>query len=200
MEQEYRTISDETHGSYREKGSKFESYAFPVETVSEIHEHLKQLRKQHHKARHHCFAYVIGNEGKEFRANDDGEPKYSAGNPILRQIRSYQLTNVLVVVVRYFGGTKLGISGLIKAYQAAAKQAINTGKIVKRDISRSMLLTCAYPDMNGIMRVLKEFRLKVIEQHFENDCQILIEVPFSKFELVKVALRKMRSVKIEAGN
>ncbi len=192
----YRTLSLESQGIYQEKGSKFEAYAFPVENLEQIQQRLDQLRQTHYKARHHCYAYVIGPEAKDFRAFDDGEPRHSAGGPILGQIRSFDLTNVLIVVVRYFGGTKLGISGLVSAYREAAKQALEAGKIVEKEPSQSWVLTFDYPDMNGVMHLVKELKLKVLRQHFEERCEMMLMVPLSKLDLAENRLEHLSKVEL----
>ncbi len=196
----FRTLSLESQGTYKEKGSKFEAYAFPVEHMEQVQQHLAALRQMHYKARHHCYAYVIGPEANDFRAFDDGEPRHSAGDPILGQIRSFELTNILIVVVRYFGGTKLGISGLISAYREAAKQAIEAGRIVEKEPSQSWVLTFDYPDMNGVMNLVKELKLKVVWQHFEERYEMNLMVPLSKLDLLKERLEHLSEVELEIRN
>jgi uncharacterized YigZ family protein len=196
----YRTLNLESQGIYKEKGSKFEAYAFPVENLEQVQIRLDQLRQTHYKARHHCYAYAIGADAKDFRAFDDGEPRHCAGDPILGQIRSFDLTNVLIVVVRYFGGTKLGISGLVHAYREAAKQALETGNIVEKEPSQSWVLTFDYPDMNGVMHLVKELKLKVLWQHFEERCKMILKVPISKLDLADDRLNQIPGVKLEMRN
>ena len=158
-EGQYWTIETISEGLYKEKGSKFFSYAYPVKTEEEIKEIVKELKKQYYDARHHCYAFMLGAEQLHFRANDDGEPSNSAGNPILGQIRSANLTNILIVVVRYFGGTKLGVPGLIHAYKTAAFEAIENARIVPRDITKIIDIAFDYLAMNDIMKVIKEYDL-----------------------------------------
>jgi uncharacterized YigZ family protein len=196
----YRTLSLESQGTYKEKGSKFEAYAFPVENLEQIQQHLDPLHLNHYKARHHCYAYVLGPEANEFRAFDDGEPRHSAGAPILGQIRSFDLTNVLIVVVRYFGGTKLGISGLVNAYREAARQALEAAKIVEEEPSQSWVLTFDYPDMNGVMTLVKELKLTVLEKNFEERCEMMLMVPLSKLDLAEDRLEHLSRVELEIMN
>jgi uncharacterized YigZ family protein len=185
----YLTISDEAEGLYKEKGSKFLSFAFPVSNEEEVKEKLELLRKKFYDARHHCYAYVLGKDKEIFRANDDGEPNHSAGDPILGQIRSNQLTNVLIVVVRYFGGVKLGVGGLISAYRTAAAAAISNNVIVEAIVKHKVKLQFDYLSMNDVMKIIKDYDLEIINQQFDNDCKIsllvregLMDEVISKFE------------------
>ncbi|WP_373523254.1 YigZ family protein [Aquiflexum sp.] len=188
----YLTLSDNSEGLYKEKGSKFLSFAFPVSNEDEIKEKLDFLRKEYYDARHHCYAYILGKDKVIFRANDDGEPNHSAGDPILGQIRSNELTNVLIVVVRYFGGVKLGVGGLISAYKIAAAEAISNNNIVEAIVKKKVLLQFDYLSMNDIMKVIKDFDLEIISQHFDNNCKmsllvregVLNEIN-SKFEIME---------------
>lgn len=173
----YLTIDHPTTGLYKEKGSKFLAFALPVETEDQVRTHLESLRKEYFDARHHCFAWMLGAERKHFRAFDDGEPNHSAGDPILGQIRSRSLTNVLVVVVRYFGGTKLGVGGLISAYKQSAEDALNKARIVERDINDVFDLGFEYDATPEVMRLVKEFGLTVLDQKFELNCFISLQVP-----------------------
>jgi uncharacterized YigZ family protein len=192
----YRTLSLESKGKYKEKGSKFEAYAYPVENFKKVQQHLDQLRQTHYKARHHCYAYVLGPEANEFRAFDDGEPRHSAGDPILGQIRSFDLTYVLIVVVRYFGGTKLGISGLVNAYREASKQALQAGTMVEKEPSQSWVLTFDYPDMNRVMRLVKELKLTVLEKNFEVQCKMTLMVLLSKLDVAEKRVKLLSGVKL----
>lgn len=195
----YRTIvkaSDES--LFKDRGSKFYGYAFPVTSEEEIKTHIESLKKQHHTARHWCYAWQLGMEYNTYRANDDGEPSNSAGMPIYGQLQSFDLTNVLVVVVRYFGGTKLGVGGLVQAYKAAAQLAIESSAIVERTINESFLLKFEYPEMNIVMRIIKDENIKIVTQHMELSCEIEISVRkkdceriFNLFEdTYKVAIKK----------
>ncbi len=173
----YQTLnapSDEV--LYKEKGSKFYGYAFPVESEADVKLHLEALRKQHVGAVHFCYAYQIGTEQITFRANDDGEPGNSAGMPIYGQIRAFSLTNVLVVVVRFFGGVKLGVGGLMSAYKLAAQMALEQAEIIEKTITVQFSLAFDYPQMNKAMRLIKENNFQIIGQNSDLRCQLLIEV------------------------
>ena len=173
----YRTITKASEEVlYKEKNSKFFGYAFPVTTEEEVKEHLEDLKKKHHAARHWCYAWQLGKEDHHYRANDDGEPSNSAGMPIYGQIQSFDVTNVLIVVVRYFGGVKLGVGGLISAYKTAAQMALEASKIVTRTIDLRFEIKFNYPEMNKVMRVIKENNLDVVDQILELDCRIIISV------------------------
>lgn len=179
MKDTYKTItkpSDEV--LFKDKNSKFFGYAFPIKTEEGVKTHLETLKKQHHSARHWCYAYQLGAQEQEllYRANDDGEPNNSAGMPIYGQIQSFEVTNVLIVVVRYFGGVKLGVGGLINAYKTAAQMALEASKIVTRTINQKIKLTFDYKNMNKVMRVIKEKNLKIVNQTLELNCQITILV------------------------
>lgn len=160
----------------KEKNSKFFGYAFPVTTEEEIKEILERLRKEHFSARHWCYAYQIGTEKIQYRANDDGEPNNSAGMPIYGQIQSFEVTNVLVVVVRYFGGVKLGVGGLISAYKTAAQMALENATIVEKTINKHFIISFGYAHMNKVMRIIKEKNLQIVSQKMEMDCEIEISI------------------------
>ncbi len=171
----YKTISNSSEEVlFKEKSSKFFGYAFPVSSQEEIKMHLEHLKKQHFGAVHFCYAYQIGTEKTEFRANDDGEPSNSAGIPIYGQIQSFELTNILIVVVRFFGGTKLGVGGLISAYKTTAQMALEASSIIEKTIDVSFKITFDYKNINKVMRVIKEKKLIVISQKMELDCEIEI--------------------------
>lgn len=159
---------------FKEKNSKFFGYAFPVTTEDEVKERLEQLRKDHFSARHWCYAYQIGVEKIQYRANDDGEPNNSAGMPIYGQIQSFEVTNVLIVVVRYFGGIKLGVGGLISAYKTSAQMALENAEIIEKTIEIHFLISFGYANMNKVMRIIKEKNLQIIAQKMEMDCEIEI--------------------------
>ncbi|MGC9354952.1 MAG: IMPACT family protein, partial [Mariniphaga sp.] len=161
MKDSYKTIKEKSKGLFKDRGSKFLSYAFPVETEDEIKEILNQVKKEHHSARHHCYAWRLGTEEITFRANDDGEPSSTAGKPILGQLLSFELTNTLIIVVRYFGGTLLGTSGLINAYRTAAAEAIKNAKIETRIIEEKFLLKFTYKEMNDVMQIIKQENLNI---------------------------------------
>ena len=160
----------------KEKNSKFFGYAIPVTSEEEIKEILERLRKEHFSARHWCYAYQIGTEKIQYRANDDGEPNNSAGMPIYGQIQSFEVTNVLVVVVRYFGGVKLGVGGLISAYKITAQMALENSEIVERTIDKHFIISFGYANMNKVMRIIKEKNLQIISQKMEMDCEIEISI------------------------
>ncbi len=161
---------------YKEKGSKFFGYAFPVFTEEEVKEHLDELKKKHHSARHWCYAWQLGKEYEQHRANDDGEPSNSAGMPIYGQLQSFEVTNIVVIVVRYFGGTKLGVGGLVQAYKTTAQMALDASKIVERTIDETFILKFEYPEMNTVMRIIKDENLSVIDQKMELNCEFEISV------------------------
>ena len=171
----FKTItSPSTEILFKEKNSKFFGYAFPVTTEEEIKSHLEQLRKQHFGAGHFCYAFQLGAEAIYFRANDDGEPSNSAGIPIYGQIQSFGLTNVLIVVVRFFGGVKLGVGGLISAYKTAAQMALEESEIIEKTIDVHFQIFFDYKNMNKVMRIIKEKKLEIILQQMKEDCQIEI--------------------------
>jgi uncharacterized YigZ family protein len=173
----YKTIAAASEEVlYKEKNSKFFGYAFPVTTEEEIKEILERLRKEHFSARHWCYAYQIGTEKIQYRANDDGEPNNSAGMPIYGQIQSFEVTNVLVVVVRYFGGVKLGVGGLISAYKIAAQMALENSEIVERTIDKHFIISFGYANMYKVMRIIKEKNLQIVSQKMEMDCEIEISI------------------------
>lgn len=171
----YKTIANPSEEVlFKEKSSKFFGYAFPVSSQEEIKTHLELLKKQHFGAVHFCYAYQIGTEKIEFRANDDGEPSNSAGMPIYGQIQSFELTNILIVVVRFFGGTKLGVGGLITAYKTTAQMALEAASIIEKTIDVSFKITFDYKNINKVMRIIKEKKLNVISQKMELNCEIEI--------------------------
>lgn len=183
---------------FKDRSSKFFGYTFPVTSEDQAAVHLEDLRKKHSKARHWCYAWQIGKEEFHYRANDDGEPSNSAGMPIYGQIQSFDVTNILIVVVRYFGGTKLGVGGLINAYKTTAQLALESSKIITRTIDEIFEIKFDYPEMNIVMRLIKEYDLNIVEQDLALDCRIIIAVRkkdaeeiFNKFnEVYKVEIRK----------
>ncbi|MGS2764456.1 IMPACT family protein [Sinomicrobium sp. M5D2P9] len=173
----YKTITGPSpEVLFKDKNSKFFGYAYPVHTEEKAKEYIDLLRKKHHAARHWCYAWQLGTENVQFRANDDGEPNNSAGMPIYGQVQSFEVTNILIVVVRYFGGVKLGVGGLIHAYRTAAQMALEASDIKERTIDIFYLLTFDYKDMNKVMRVIKEKNLTIANQKLELDCRITISV------------------------
>jgi uncharacterized YigZ family protein len=194
----YRTIAKPAEGLYKEKGSRFLSFAFPVADESGIKAHVAELEKRFFDARHHCFAWMLGPEKRSYRAFDDGEPNHSAGDPILGQIRSKDLTDVLIVVVRYFGGVKLGVGGLIGAYKAAAEEALNNAVIVEREVTGKIRIEYEYDATPGVMRLVKEFDLIIISQNFEAMCSLTAGYKIRDREklLERLALMKAMGEKI----
>ena len=168
----YKTILAPAESIFKEKGSKFLAFASPIESENAIKGRLEALRKRYFDARHHCFAYILGPNGKKYRAFDDGEPNHSAGDPILGQIRSRGLTDVLVVVVRYFGGTKLGVGGLISAYRTAAANALDKAEAIEKAITRCFTLTYDYASTPEIMKMIRDFDLRIEKQSFEAHCEV----------------------------
>jgi uncharacterized YigZ family protein len=173
---DYRTIQVATEGEYKEKGSKFLAFAFPVKSEAEVKESLTMLRKKYFDARHHCYAYVLGADKSKVRANDDGEPNHSAGDPILGQIRSKNLTNVLIVVVRYFGGVKLGVGGLITAYKTAAEEALHKATIITEDVTAEYTVEYDYAATPEVMRLVKDFELHIVEQNFSELSKMSVKI------------------------
>ncbi len=192
----YKTIGNKSSGLYKDKGSKFIALAFPVHSEEEVKERLEEVKKQYYDARHHCYAYVIGYEGDRFRYNDDGEPSGTAGKPIHGQILSHELCNILVVVVRYFGGTKLGVRGLINAYKGAAKEAILQNTILTKTIRSHYQVAFQYPAMNDVMRVMKEQELVQHVQDFDLHCRIEFSVRKTRARKAVSQLEEMPHVKL----
>ena len=192
----YRTIENHSEGIYKEKGSKFLAFAYPASSEEEISQCLADLRKQYHDARHHCYAWRLGPEKLVYRANDDGEPSGSAGKPIFGQIQSRNLSDVLVVVVRYFGGTLLGVGGLIRAYRSAASDALDQNVIVERRVFDKMKLDFAYPHMNSVMKLIKDYHLGFEDQLFDLDCSLILKVWKRKSEQVVREFSKIEGCKI----
>lgn len=191
---EYNTLKINSEGYYRDKGSKFIALAFHVESEQEAKKFLVTVKKKYYDARHHCYAYRITPENEFSRSSDDGEPSGTAGKPILNQLLSFELYNVMIIVVRYFGGTKLGVSGLIKAYKAAARDVIQNNKIVKSYITRQIQLTFEYPIMNQVMRVIKEENIKVIEHDFATNCKIIVEIKKNAKKNALIKFEKIRTI------
>lgn len=187
----YLTIDSPSEGIFKDKGSKFLAFAYPLTDESKVKNIVQNLKKEHHSARHHCFAFKIGNQGEQYRANDDGEPSGTAGRPILGQLNSYNLTNILVVVVRYFGGTLLGVSGLINAYKNATIEALENASIVEKIIETHYQLRFDYPLQNTVMKVLKDFNTDITNSQFEMDCRLSIAVRLSNEEAVINILNKI---------
>lgn len=194
----FRTIQSISEGLYKESGSKFLAFAYPVASEEEIKSKIEGLKKKYFDATHHCFAWVLGADKSTFRAVDDGEPNHSAGDPILGQIRSKELTNVLVVVVRYFWGTKLGVGGLIQAYKYAAEEALNQAIIIEEDVTENFIVRYPYDETSEVMRLVKEFDAKILKQEYLEDCLLEIQVKLINKDSIlgKVELLRALSHKI----
>lgn len=188
------TLASASQGLYKEKGSKFLSFAYPVKTEEDVKEKLASLRKEYYDARHHCYAWMLGAEKKYFRANDDGEPNHSAGDPILGQIRSKNLTNVLIVVVRYFGGTKLGVGGLIAAYKVAAEHALVAGTIIEEEVTMQLEWNFPYASMNEVMRLVKEFDLHLVKHLFDTECKVWVKTRMASKDALMTRLSLLKDL------
>jgi uncharacterized YigZ family protein len=191
----YTTIKSPAEGIYKEKGSRFVSIAIPVSDQEKIKLIIDKIKKEHHEARHHCFAYMIGHERNIWRINDDGEPSGTAGRPILGQINSFELTNILIVVSRYFGGTLLGVSGLINAYRSAAASAIQNAELLEKTLQEYYEITYPYISMNDVMRILKEENVGQSEQEFDLECRILLNFRVTVKERVLSRLSRVDGLK-----
>ena len=191
MTDEYKTIVAGGEGYYTEKRSKFLAFAHHVESTDEVKELIAGYRKKYYDARHVCYAYMLGAGRAEFRANDDGEPSSTAGKPILGQINSNELTDVLIVVVRYYGGVNLGTSGLIVAYREAAADAIAHAEVVTRQVEEDIVYSFSYPQMNDVMRIVKEMQPRVVSQTFDNTCEIRLRIRQSEAETLRQKLNKL---------
>lgn len=196
QEDTYKTIDDIAEGIYTEKRSKFIAIALPVHTVDEVKQHLETYQKKYYDARHVCYAYMLGPERKEFRANDNGEPSGTAGKPILGQINLNELTDILIIVVRYFGGIKLGTSGLIVAYKAAAAEAIAAANIVEKTVDEEVAVVFEYPFMNDIMRIVKEEEPAILEQSYDMDCLMRLRIRQSMMPKLRARLEKVETARL----
>lgn len=191
MEDTFKTIAAPNEPTlFKEKGSKFYGYTFPIQTEEEVKPIIDGLRAEHHKSRHVCYAYKLGFTNDRYRSNDDGEPSNSAGQPILGQINSYELTNVLVAIVRYFGGTKLGVGGLIQAYRTSAKEALDTSQIIEKEITATLRLTFEYKDMNNIMRIMNQNGLTPVNFVQESNCTFDIILKYTQAPLIQKQLNE----------
>ncbi|MDM1044759.1 YigZ family protein [Myroides sp. 1354] len=193
----YKTISEPTEEVlYKEKNSKFFGYAFPIKKEEEVKEILDQIKKVHYNARHWCYAFQLGTDPVYYRANDDGEPSNTAGAPIYGQIQSFDLTDILIVVVRYFGGVKLGVGGLITAYRAAAQMALEEAEIIECTIDKKFKVRFDYKDMNNVMRVIKERNLNLVQQKLEMTCEIELSIRKSEYQQALEAFVPYYEVKV----
>lgn len=196
MDDTYKTILSASEGLFKDKGSKFIAFAFPVSSENEIKEIIQSIKKEHYSARHHCYAWRLGHEKLHFRANDDGEPSSTAGKPILGQIQSFDLTNILIVVVRYFGGTLLGVSGLINAYRNAALDVILNSEIVEKLVEQKLLVEYGYEVMNEVMKLFKDEKLPQIDPQFDLNCRITTSVRLSDLARITEELEKIEGLKL----
>jgi uncharacterized YigZ family protein len=192
----YYTIEKTAMAEFKDRGSKFIAYAFPVKTADEFKEKLNELKKEHSKATHHCFAYRVGLDGNTYRVSDDGEPSGTAGRPILGQIDSKELVNVLVVVVRYFGGTLLGVPGLINAYKSAAALALQMTPIVQRQVEQEFVIQFDYTQVNDVMTIIKQYNCRIIRQEMQLFCNMTLAIPKNRLTEVSYRLRELRNVEL----
>lgn len=193
----YLTIEKPTEAIFKDKGSKFLAFAYPVENDQQIKEILNQLKKEHHTANHHCYAYRLGADKMNFRANDDGEPSNTAGKPILGQIQSNDLTNILIVVVRYFGETLLGVSGLINAYKNSAADVIKVSTIIEKQILFNYTIQFYFEHLNDVMKLLKQLDCKITNQQFDNNCEMSFSIRKANSEQCEEKLKKIEGLKLE---
>jgi uncharacterized YigZ family protein len=197
FEDTYKTIAGPSEGIYREKGSKFIALAFPVETEAEIKEKLAEIQKQYFDARHHCYSYILGPNKDAYRLNDNGEPSGTAGRPIHGQLLSKDLTNTLVIVVRYFGGIKLGVSGLINAYKTAAKDALDNATIIEKTVDETYKVSFDYSVMNSVMQLLKDPYVSILGQGYEDRYLITFKIRRREADRIVTALKKINTVTVE---
>ena len=196
-EDTYKTITAPAEGIYTEKRSKFIAIALPVQSVAAVKEYLETYQKKYYDARHVCYAYMLGPERKDFRANDNGEPSGTAGKPILGQINSHGLTDVLVIVVRYFGGIKLGTSGLIVAYRMAAAEALGAATVIEKTVDEEVTFFFEYPFMNDVMRIVKEEGPEIVDQGYDTDCRMTLRIRRSRMPRLKERLAKVETLRID---
>lgn len=194
MEDVYRTIESQSEGIYKEKGSRFIALAYPVVSEEQIRTIVAGLKEKYYDARHHCYAWRLGASKKLFRANDDGEPSSTAGKPILGQIQSNDLTDILIVVIRYFGGIKLGVSGLINAYREAAADALRNAVVVEKTVDEQLRIRFSYLVMNDVMKIVKEISPEVLERNFELDCEMLLSIRQKDMPTLRFRLEQVESL------
>ncbi len=194
----YRTIKALAEGTYSEKRSKFLAFAMPVSSVEEVKQLVAEYQKKYYDARHVCYAYMLGAERLEFRANDNGEPSGTAGKPILGQINSNELTNILIVVVRYFGGIKLGTSGLIVAYKAATAEAIAAAEVIEKTVDEDITFFFEYPFMNDVMRVVKDLEPQIVAQGYDTDCSMTLRIRRDLMPQLKARLEKVETLRMKS--
>ena len=194
----YKTIKALAEGAYSEKRSKFLAFAMPVRTAEEVKQIVAEYQKKYYDARHVCYAYMLGAERLDFRTNDNGEPSGTAGKPILGQINSNELTDILIIVVRYFGGIKLGTSGLIVAYRLAAAEAIAAAEIIEKTVDEDISIHFEYPFMNSVMRIVKEVQPQILSQSFDNDCRMTLRIRKDAAPILKSRLEKVSTLSFES--
>lgn len=197
VEDSFLTITDPVEIIYKLKSSKFLSFAYPISTEAEIAPLLEVLHKKYYDATHHCYAWRLGPKGEKFRANDDGEPSSTAGKPILGQMLSREITNCLVVVVRYFGGTKLGVSGLIEAYGDSAAEVLEAANVVEQTVDVVYNVAFSYISMNGVMKAIKEMQPRIAQQEFDNLCTMQLVIRASEAEILRAKLENVDGVTVE---
>ncbi|MBQ4277664.1 MAG: YigZ family protein [Bacteroidaceae bacterium] len=197
MDDTFRTIASASEGTYTERRSKFLAFAFPVKTEDEVKQHVAAIQKKYYDARHACYAYMLGADRTRFRANDNGEPSGTAGKPILGQINSYELTDILIVVVRYFGGIKLGTSGLIQAYRQAAIEALEAAQIIEKTIDATIRISFQFPMMNTVMKIVKDHSPQIISQDYEgNGCIMTLSIRSGLLPALKSKLESTYGINI----
>ncbi len=194
MDDIYRTLKEPSKGLCKDRGSKFIALAYPVDTLDQVKEILATLRKEYHDARHHCYAWRIGPGEQNYRVNDDGEPTNSAGKPILGQIQSMHLNNILIVVVRYFGGTLLGVGGLIQAYRTAAREAVEAGTVIEKYYLSGIRITFPYPLLNEVLKIARDHKSEIVQQDFSESCSVVLRIRSGLAERVTTQLNRIESV------
>lgn len=197
MVEQFKTLAAVAQAEFKDKGSRFIAFAYPVQTETEIKQLVQLMREQHHKARHWCYAWRLGVDGNRFRANDDGEPAGSAGRPILGQIDSAEVTNVLVIVVRYFGGTLLGVPGLIHAYKMATAMALQEAEIIQQNVCRILQLSCEYAYLNEALRWCKQQQAQILTQDLQQNCRLEVSIPLARYQTGLTALRQLRAIDVK---
>lgn len=196
MKDTYHSIKSEAEGLFKDKGSKFIAYAYPIIKEEQVKDIIKALKKEHYSARHHCYAFRLGPNGEKYRASDDGEPSGTAGRPILGQLLSHELTNILVVVVRYFGGTLLGVSGLINAYKKATIDVLENAEEIEHIIEDIYSLEFEYPLQNSVMKIIKDYHLNILNSVYELDCKLEVAIRLNKTEEVVAKFSKVAGVRL----
>lgn len=193
----YQTLNAPAEAEFKDKGSRFIAYAYPIFSVAEVKKWVDLQKQEHHKARHWCYAYRLGTDGLQFRANDDGEPSGSAGRPILGQIDSFELTDTLIIVVRYFGGTLLGVPSLIHAYKTAAALALSNAQIIEKNIEKTVIVRCDYPHLNDAIRIAKQNQAEIVQQDLQLDCRLTIRIPLANYQHCVQAWLQTRLIEVK---